>query len=294
MYCKRQVDAVAVWAPAKVNLYLEVLAKRADGYHEIETLMVAISLYDTLEFKEEISGEIRLHCDCLDLTTGPDNLVIRAAELLRLRTGCQRGADIKLGKKIPLAAGLAGGSADAAATLVGLNDLWNLRLSRNELAGIGAEIGSDVAFFFAVPAAWCTGRGERVAPVSLRRPLWLVLLCPRFGLATADVYRGVSVPEHPLSGKAIVQAVQEGDMVEIGRRLHNRLQPVAERLCPAVANLRRRLASFGPAGQTMSGSGASVFALGRDYREALHIARGLRDGAKEAMDPSVFLVRSCV
>src|SRR5438105_14369635 len=122
----RHNDAVMVWAPAKVNLYLEVLAKRSDGYHEIETLMVAVSLYDALEFKEDASGEIQLQCDQPDLATGPENLVLRAATLLRERTGCKCGVMIRLAKRIPVAAGLAGGSTDGAATLAGLNELWQL------------------------------------------------------------------------------------------------------------------------------------------------------------------------
>src|SRR5262249_20990118 len=141
---------------------------------------------------EETSGEIRLTCDHPDLAAAPDNLVLRAAQLLRQRTGCRRSAYIQLAKRIPIAAGLAGGSSDAAATLAGLNRLWRLGLTRPQLALQGAELGSDVAFFFATPAAWCTGRGEQVAPVALGKPLWFVLVCPRFGLETADVYRGVT------------------------------------------------------------------------------------------------------
>src|SRR5260370_22010199 len=191
MLSERHADALLVWAPAKVNLYLEVLAKRPDGYHEIATLMVAVSLYDTLEFKEEIAGTIRLECDHPDLGTGPDNLVWRAAQLLRERTGCPRGARIRLTKRIPLAAGLAGGSTDAAATLAGLNRLWRLGLSPTDLAQLGAALGSDGAFFFATPAARCTGRGEQVTPVSLGKLQWCVLICPPVGIATTGVYRGV-------------------------------------------------------------------------------------------------------
>ncbi|HYT90648.1 MAG TPA: 4-(cytidine 5'-diphospho)-2-C-methyl-D-erythritol kinase, partial [Gemmataceae bacterium] len=188
-----------VWAPAKVNLYLEVLAKRVDGYHEIETLMIGVSLYDTLVFKEDSSGAISLRCHRPELSTGPDNLVMRAAERLRQHTGCPRGAHIRLVKRIPLAAGLAGGSTDAAAALAGLNRLWQLNLPDTELAELAARLGSDVPFFFATPAAWCTGRGEKVTPVALGKRLWFVLLCPPFGLATADVYRGLTVPERPTS-----------------------------------------------------------------------------------------------
>ena len=293
MLSERHADAVVVWAPAKVNLYLEVLAKRADGYHEIETLMAAVSLYDTLEFKEETSGEIRFDCDHPNLTTGPENLVVRAVHLLRQRTGCQRGVHIRLAKRIPLAAGLAGGSTDAAATLIGLNRLWRLGLRQPELAQLGTELGSDVAFFFATPAAWCTGRGEQVAPVALGKPLWFVLVCPRFGMSTAEVYRGLTVPDQPQTGDLILRAAREGDVEEIGRRLHNRLQPVALGLCPALARVQARLAVLGPAASALSGSGSSFFALCRDEREALRIARGLRNRAEQGMNLGVFIVRSC-
>ncbi|HXG13021.1 MAG TPA: 4-(cytidine 5'-diphospho)-2-C-methyl-D-erythritol kinase [Gemmataceae bacterium] len=304
MLSERRADGVVVWAPAKVNLFLEVLGKRADGYHEIATLMVAVSLYDTLEFKEEASPHILLRCDHPDLSPGPDNLVYRAADLLRRRGGVERGVRISLRKRIPMAAGLAGGSADAAATLWGLNLLWRLGRTRGELAALGAELGSDVPFFFWSPAAWCTGRGERVAPVALGRPLDLVLVCPEVGLSTAAVYGGVTVPERPQSGEEIRAAAAAGDVVEIGRRLHNRLQPVAERLCPEVAELHRLLAALGPAGQLMSGSGTSLFALCRNGSEAQRVARALRRGAGEGTSPGEtagdgarrakrFVVRSC-
>jgi 4-diphosphocytidyl-2-C-methyl-D-erythritol kinase len=293
MLSERHVDAVTVWAPAKVNLYLEVLAKRPDGYHDIATLMVAASLYDTLEFKEELSGEILLHCQQPDLTTGPENLVVRAGRLLQQRTGCPRGATIRLRKRIPLAAGLAGGSTDAAATLAGLDQLWQLGLSRQRLAGLAAELGSDVAFFFETPAAWCTGRGEQVAPLTLGKPLWFVLACPRFGMSTAEVYRGVIVPERPQTGAEILRAVVDGDVEEIGHRLHNRLQPPALAVCPALAALESRLAGLKPAGQLLSGSGSSLFALCRDQGEAWRVARGLCSWTEEGMNPRVFIVRSC-
>jgi 4-diphosphocytidyl-2-C-methyl-D-erythritol kinase len=293
MLTERHADAVVVWAPAKVNLYLEVLAKRADGYHEIETLMVAVSLYDTLEFKEETSGEIQFACDHADLAATPDNLVVRAAQLLRQRTGCRSGARIRLAKRIPLAAGLAGGSTDAAATLAGLNGLWRLGLTASELALLGAELGSDVAFFFATPAAWCTGRGERIAPLTLGQPLWVVLVCPPFGLSTAEAYRRVAVPAHPKMGAGILQAVRRGTVEEIGRCLFNRLEPVALALCPALAGIQVWLAGPRPAGQAMSGSGTSFFALCRDHDEALRIARELHSRADQGMNSRVFIVRSC-
>jgi 4-diphosphocytidyl-2-C-methyl-D-erythritol kinase len=291
MLIAQRADGLVVWAPAKVNLYLEVLGKRPDGYHDIASVLAAVSLYDTLVFKEENSGAVALRCDHAGLSIGPDNLVLRAARLLQARTGCLRGASIRLVKRIPMAAGLGGGSSDAAATLAGLNRLWQLGLADQELAALGAELGSDVPFFFATPAAWCSGRGEQVRPLRPGRTLLLVLLCPPRGLATAEVYRAVTVPNQPVSGAAMCQALEQGEVEEIGRLLHNRLQPAAERLCPAVAEGHARLAALGPAGQLMSGSGSALFALCRGPKEAGRVAAELRARQTEAR---VYLVRGCV
>src|SRR5438874_4839971 len=140
MFSERHADGVVVRAPAKLNLFLEVLGKRDDGYHDIATLMVAISLEDTLVLREQATEEIELRCDHPELTTGAENLVVRAARMLQERTGCHRGAAIQLVKRIPLAAGLAGGSTDAAAALAGLNRLWQLGLPSAELAALAAEL----------------------------------------------------------------------------------------------------------------------------------------------------------
>jgi 4-diphosphocytidyl-2-C-methyl-D-erythritol kinase len=293
MLSERRGDGLRIRAPAKVNLFLEVLGKRPDGYHEIATLMVAVSLFDTLQFAPSAADDVVLHCNLSCLSTGPDNLINRAAQLLRERTRCAQSATIHLEKRIPLAAGLAGGSTDAAATLVGLNQLWRLGLATRDLAAIGAELGSDIPFFLASPAAWCTGRGEKVTRVSLKGPFWFVLACPPVGLSTADVYREVSVPEQPRSGDRLWRAFEMGDVEEVGRGLFNRLQPVAEKLCPSVAQLVGRLQGLRPAGVLMSGSGTSVFALCRDHREAQRVAQGLSAGPPDDPNPRVTIVQSC-
>lgn len=294
MLIHRQGDAVSVRTPAKVNLFLEVLGKRPDGYHELETLIVAVGLYDSLEFCPQPDGNISLWCDDPALSTGPDNLVCRAAQLLRQRTSTTVGAAIRLWKRIPMAAGLAGGSSDAAATLVGLNRLWRLGLTGQQLTELAAELGSDVAFFLAGPAAWCTGRGERVMPLRLARPLNLVLVCPNEGLSTATVYRGVEVPEKPVSGEAIRNAATTGDIETLGRSLYNRLQAPAKRLCPAVSDALKALAGMKPAGVLMSGSGSTVFALCRSLEEAWQIARGFRPVRQDTDKSRVFVVTSCI
>lgn len=178
MLIAHYADDVVAWAPAKVNLYLEVLSRRADGFHELETLMAAVSLYDTLVFKEDPTGDILLRCNRPDLSTGSDNLIRRAAELLRQHTGCTRGARVRLVKRIPLAAGLAGGSTDAAATLAGLNRLWSLGLTNVELAALGARLGSDVPFFLR-PRPPGVRAGERRWRPSSCRGAWRWFCCAR-------------------------------------------------------------------------------------------------------------------
>jgi 4-diphosphocytidyl-2-C-methyl-D-erythritol kinase len=265
-----------------LNLFLEVTAKRADGFHAIHTLMVAVSLADTLDFASGEDEQIDLTCSDPTLSVGPENLVMRAADALRQHTGCRAGAAIRLTKWIPMQAGLGGGSSDAATTLVGLNRLWGLGLRAEELATLAASLGSDVAFFLDGPAAWCTGRGEEVSPRTIGRQLHFVLVGPPFGLATADVYRGVVVPQMPLDGSAIQAALAGGDVEEICRWLHNRLQPPAERLRPELSEWLARLAATKPAGCLMSGSGSTIFALARDDRDARRIAAAIAADATAA------------
>jgi 4-diphosphocytidyl-2-C-methyl-D-erythritol kinase len=283
MMRERRVDVLVLQAPAKLNLFLEVLGKRPDGYHELETLMTAINLEDTLEFVRDDGGKLSLTCSDPALACGPENLVLRAAERLRRHAGWSGGAKIHLAKRIPMQAGLAGGSSDAAATLKGLNSLWDLGLPSEELARLGADVGSDVPFFFSPGAAWCTGRGEKVEPMSLGLPLDFVLACPYVGLSTADVFRRVKVPADPASGTRLREAVSRGDVEAIGRSLHNRLQDPAEQLCPEVAGLRQALSAANPAGCLMTGSGTTVYALCRDRDDAIRVARTM--GAEVADSP---------
>jgi 4-diphosphocytidyl-2-C-methyl-D-erythritol kinase len=287
-------DGLVVAAPAKLNLFLEILGKRPDGYHDVESLLVAVDLFDTLEFRVGSPGEIALTCESPGLSTGPDNLVIKAAKLLRDHV--QRpdlGATIRLTKRIPTQAGLGGGSADAAVALLGLNRIWKLAQTREELAAMAASLGSDVAFFLAPPAAWCEGRGERVTPETIGRPLDFVLVCPPVGLATADVYRRLEVPRTPIGGEALRKAVRSGDPEAIGRALFNRLEQPAFALAPAVEEVRGRLAGLGAAGALVSGSGSAAFAVCRSRDEAVRRAAEYRNTRPPGEpDSRVFVVRS--
>jgi 4-diphosphocytidyl-2-C-methyl-D-erythritol kinase len=277
MIVRPVADGVEVLAPAKLNLFLEILGRRPDGYHELESVMVAVDLYDTLNLAVDPSGSIQLSCDDPTLPTGPENLVVRAAERLKSESGCPLGATIVLRKAIPAQAGLAGGSSDAAATLMALDQLWETRISADRLDALAGEIGSDVAFFRQVPAAVCRGRGERVEALRMTRSLHFVLICPPIGLSTADVYRHLRPPDRPVPIGPVVEALVAGRPDALGRSLYNRLQPVAERLQPALERVRDALASLGPSldGHLMSGSGSAYFGLARDRNAAEDAARRL-------------------
>ena len=286
--------AVVVAAPAKLNLFLEIRHKRHDGYHDLESLMVAVDLFDTLELRTREDGEIALTCDPPTLSAGPDNLVYKAAVALReAAKQPTRGAEIRLTKRIPAQAGLGGGSSDAAATLVGLNRIWNLGLTREELLAIAASIGSDVAFFLTLPAAWCEGRGEIVTPEPSAGGFHFVLVCPPVGLGTAGVYKRLVVPKQPLDGFAVRAAYRQGDAEALGRAIFNRLEEPAFALEPLVGRIRSRLSGLGPCGAMMSGSGSAVFAVCRDRNHAMHVAGAFQE-ARPADEPEsrVLVVRS--
>ncbi len=292
--------AVKVTAPAKINLYLEVLGKRPDGYHAIETVILAVELFDELTIAADPSGHVTLSCDQPELTTGPDNLIMKAALLLKDRTGCKSGATIGLMKRIPWAAGLGGGSSDAASALAGLNEVWELGLTQDRLAALGAELGSDVPFFFNMPAALCTGRGEVVKSIPVGRAFDVVLLKPPVGLGTAEVYRELGAwnsKSEIRNPRLVLEALAEGNVEKLGQNLHNRLQGPAMRLCPQVAEWYQRLRAMGAAGCLLSGSGSSLFALCRDEREAERVANDLLSGLpseSELARPRVFRLRSCI
>ena len=272
-------------APAKLNLFLEILGRRPDSYHEIETLMITVDSdwRDALTATHDPSGAITLECDDPTLPTDTENLAVRAAVLLRRESGTHHGAKLKLSKAIPAQAGLAGGSSDASATLLILNQLWELNWPADRLDGLAAQIGSDVAFFRRGPAAVCRGRGERVEPIVLNAPLWFVLVCPPFGMKTAEVYGELRarfdaapgrMPYDPRPIGPMLEAFASGEPAAIGSCLFNRLQTIAETLAPGLIPIRDALASLGPStlcGSLMSGSGSAYFGLARD-----------RDAAKDA------------
>jgi 4-diphosphocytidyl-2-C-methyl-D-erythritol kinase len=287
MYVRQFGERVRIDAPAKVNLSLEVLARRSDGFHEIETLIVAIGVWDTLHFASRADGEIHLACrwarglaadpslDAGELPGGPENIVMRAVLLLRARAGLVAGADIDLVKRTPSAAGLGGASADAAAALLAANRAWKLDWSRQRLAEVAAEIGSDVPFFLTMGAAMCRGRGERIEPVPACR-LHLVVVRPPVGLSTPTVYRACQPAVSPRNYQPLEAALAGGKVAATARMLNNRLQEAAEKLTPWIARLRSAFSRQGVLGHQMSGSGSSYFGVCWHARHARRIASRMR------------------
>lgn len=263
-------------AYAKINLTLGILGIRDDGYHEVEMLMQAVDLHDSLVF-EEIPAGIVVESDCPDLPPGPENLVFRAAVLLREYTGCRRGVKINLSKNIPVAAGLAGGSTDAAAALRALNSLWDLHLPGEELFNLGGRLGADVPFCLLGGTALARGKGELLTPVEGVKDLGVVLVKPPFGVSTARVY---SLYDHLPPGpqpdtQAMLTALWKGDFNLICSLLQNSLERVAIKMYPVLEEIKKSLLEAGAAGALMSGSGPTVFGLFPGPREARAAAMGL-------------------
>ena len=270
---------LTVQAPAKVNLTLRVLGRRPDGYHDLESVVAAVTLFDVLEFSA--SDDLHLACEGIPVSAGEDNLVLRAARLLRTESGTRAGAQMRLEKRIPPGRGFGGGSADAAATLVALDALWGLGLAREDLARLGARVGSDVPFFFGSPVAILRGRGERLKAVQSRSPWWLALAWPDYCLATVDVYAALDRLAESVNGRpeatAILEAL-EGPASGASALLVNDLEGAARRVRLDGMDLRAIFRQSGAASVGMTGSGSAYFALADTEGQA----RRFRDAARAA------------
>ncbi|TVS09362.1 MAG: 4-(cytidine 5'-diphospho)-2-C-methyl-D-erythritol kinase [Planctomycetaceae bacterium] len=306
---------IEVRAPAKVNLFLEVLRRREDGFHEIETLMVPLDLSDSLRCLLRQDGDLRVTCRWThglqatraarsgssgrvwdELPEGEGNLVFRALRLLKEASATALGMDIEILKRIPSSAGLGGASSDAAAALMAANRLWRLEWSVERLSEIAAMVGSDVPFFLRGTAAVCRGRGEQVETVGGFRGWWLVIVRPPTGLSTARVYQECRAASSPLavsdqesasdrfgrmaggqrSAVGLCEAAARDDLVAVARQLFNRLQLAAERQSPWIGRLASVFDSMDCLGHQMSGSGSSYFGICRHAGHARRLAGRLR------------------
>jgi len=263
-------------AYAKINLYLAVLGRRDDGYHELLTVFQSLKLHDTLKFAARSDGRIRLSSTARDLPLGPDNLVWRAAELLRRHYGVSSGAEVLIEKNIPVAAGLGGGSSDAAAALRGLSRLWRLPEENEVLHSLAANLGADVPFCLRGGTALGLGRGDVLTALPACPPYQVLLVNPGFAVSTARIFAALDPEEVracPDSAQ-LCQAIRSGEPEQIKSLLYNALETATFRLFPEVARLRQKLSACGPA--LMSGSGPTVFLLPGERGTALKLARAFR------------------
>ncbi len=265
-------------APAKINLTLDVIGKRIDGYHDVEMIMTMVDLADRIELSEVRHTNIDVLCNAGHIPTDDRNLCYKAANALRNHLHINTGVQINIDKHIPVAAGLAGGSSDAAATLRGLNRLWNLGLSIDELAHIGASVGSDVPFCVYGGTAIARGRGEIIEHIESPPPCWVVLAKPPIGVSTAEIYGAFDlggVERHP-SALKMREAIQSQSMRSVCNQLGNVLESVTLELYPEVKYLKEQMVRFGANGVLMSGSGPTVFALVEKETRMNRIYNGLR------------------
>jgi 4-diphosphocytidyl-2-C-methyl-D-erythritol kinase len=281
---------VKIRAPAKINLRLCVVGKRADGYHLLDTIMVPVSLYDEIIIKKEkkspLKGRVSVTCDSPLVPRGRKNLAYRAASLILNKKGINESVHIHIHKRIPVGAGLGGGSTDAAATLVGMNRLFRLGYTLKELEKISSTLGADVPFFVKGVSARGRGIGERLTPLRKILRLWLIILYPKFPVSTAWVYRNLA----PKLTKGIVNTsinLSLGSPANLRKLLVNDLETVTMGRYPRIGLLKEELARQGAVGALMSGSGSSVFGVFRSKRSAERAFRRLL----KQREVQAFLVR---
>ncbi len=280
---------LCIEARAKINLGLEVRGERPDGYHEIRSLMQSVRLADRIELTLAPRGGLSLRCPNSGLPADEGNLVLRAARLLRERTGVAGGARIVLRKRIPIGAGLGGGSSDAAATLVGLNRLWGLGMSPADLESLGSEIGADVPFCIRGGTQLVRGKGERLTrlPSLPRQPVLIVF--PLIGISTASVYRDrrlALTPRGPLSKLPYCDLTTRLGVVDCIAKLRNDLEPIVVMRHPRVGRIMREIGALAPAVVRVSGSGSSLFVLGEESSTLRRCS-----GGAPVRDCRVFLTR---
>lgn len=268
-------------AYAKLNLYLEVLDERPDGYHNIETIFQTIDLGDDLYFTEHRSA-VTLTCDSKEIDTGEENLAHRAATLLKRRFDRRQGVSIAIIKRIPVAAGLAGGSADAAATLVALNHLWDLGLDRARLCELALELGSDVPYCVVGGTVAATGRGEELEPLPPLSHAWFLLLHPPLAVSTSRIYHHPRLsrgPARPPNGRTdglerALAGLERGDFTGA---VHNGMESVVFYEHPQLKEWKSRLMEGGALAAAMSGSGPTLFGMFRAKRDAQKAAGAFPD-----------------
>ncbi|HQL35252.1 MAG TPA: 4-(cytidine 5'-diphospho)-2-C-methyl-D-erythritol kinase [Bacillota bacterium] len=275
-------------AAAKINLAIDVLKKRPDGYHDVSMIMQSVALFDTITVRA-VKGDIKVTSNNDKLPTGKGNIVYRAAEYLKIKYSVKEGALINIEKTIPIAAGLAGGSADAALTLKLLNKAWNLRLSRNEILDAGKKLGSDVPFCIQGGTALAEGLGEKLTQLPGIPECLILLAKPAVSISTKEVYEGLKleeIRERP-DIKSMIQYIEGRNLEGITACMCNVLETVTIKKCSQIEELKEKLMEYGALGSIMSGSGPTVFGVFKDPASAYNAYDHIKDMVSE-----VFLVKT--
>ena len=258
------MSSLTLRSPAKLNLYLQVVRKRKDGYHELKTIFERISLFDRIRLTSNSTGKIKICCNHPHVPVGPKNLCYKVACLLQNHCKTSKGVTIDIQKNIPVAAGLGGGSSNAATLLMGLNRLWRLGLNRTQLVALGKKIGSDVPFFL-YDCSWAlgTGRGDLIKRLNLKAKLWHILVVPKLKLYSYKVYGGLNLrlTKKKDDVNILRSHLKTSNIIGVGRCLRNDLESSILELSPQLAGLKKRLKLLNTQGVMISGSGPAVFGL---------------------------------
>ena len=257
------MERISINAMAKINLGLDVLRRRENGYHDVKMIMQTVNIYDTLDFVKLQDSKIVVKTDTMELPTDENNLIYKAAKLLFDKCGVKEGVEITLTKRIPIAAGMAGGSTDAAAALVGINTLFDLNLSMDDLKEIGVKIGADVPYCIEGGTALSEGIGEILTKLPDAPDCFVVVAKPEISVSTKYVYENLHANElkyHPdIDG--MVEAIKVGDLDGVCKRMENVLETVTEIKYPVISELKQMLKEAGAENSLMSGRGPTVFAI---------------------------------
>ena len=275
-------------APAKINLGLDILGKRPDGLHELAMVMASIDLADRLYLEEIPENKIIIETNKAFLPTDKKNHVYEALELVKERFEIKQGLRVKIHKEIPVAAGLGGGSTDSAAALRAVNRLWDLGLSIEELASLGAEVGSDVPYCVYGQTSLVEGFGEKVTPIAPMPQCWVVVVKPRMSVSTRTIFAKIVMEDlyHP-DIQALVSAIEENDYLKMTENLGNSMEVVTIKKHPIIQQLKDRMLKYGADAAMMSGSGPTVYAPCHKYSRAKHVFNALKGFCDE-----VYLVRT--
>lgn len=256
-----------ILSPAKINLFLQITGKRQNGYHDLFTLMCCISLYDTVSLSFG-TKHTTVSCNNTEVPEDKSNLAVRAANLFFKTLHKNEGVKIRLEKKIPVAAGLGGGSSNAASVLLGLNRYYGQPLSQDQLMSIGLSIGTDIPFFIFRKPAIVSGIGEKLEAYEGLKPFQILLVCPKFAVSTKEIYKNLNL-ELTNCNKKLRNIVFKKKVFDIKKHLCNDLKNVTASICPDVNKAKETLLSCGAIGALMSGSGPAVFGIFPDFNKAL-------------------------